>query len=427
MVLLRKSLELELRAAEAKRRRDLRRQRQKNLRETDPDFAVPLTPIEEGPTELQEPAAAETEPEAQDTKETALSASVETVIVNEPEAATIETASTDTPSTSTEEKPPAPAPLTKDLENNAHQMYTCETAQYFFLQEILPRWESFTAEAAKLWDIQNQQKQHQEETGVQEEISEASAAADFVRLNFPFTSFITGQSNPPEELVRMVFPVRSPSWSFQTVFVRRLDEIYSIFFSQSRSLAEDLSTARSCFRAISCIFNTLEEFRAFELMRTGLERANFLLTQEAKIVAMTCTHAALKRRDLVQLGFTYDTIIMEEAAQILEIETFIPLLLQNPDISGCNRLKRWIMIGDHNQLPPVVKNQVGRPLCLVNVLLSARNSQDLGLCILAGFQQLLEYGSIVVRASGQIGCAYHPTRRPRSYTSIHLTAIQLAI
>jgi intron-binding protein aquarius len=69
---------------------------------------------------------------------------------------------------------------------------------------------------------------------------------------------------------------------------------------------------------------------------------------------------------------------MEESAQILEIETFIPLLLQNPE-QGRIRLKRWIMIGgfsfsiygvliifvskytqnisgDHHQLPPVVKN-----------------------------------------------------------------------
>ena len=70
---------------------------------------------------------------------------------------------------------------------------------------------------------------------------------------------------------------------------------------------------------------------------------------------MTCTHAALKRQELVQLGFKYDNILMEESAQILEIETFIPLLLQNPQ-DGSNRLKRWIMIGDHHQLPPVVKN-----------------------------------------------------------------------
>lgn len=46
---------------------------------------------------------------------------------------------------------------------------------------------------------------------------------------------------------------------------------------------------------------------------------------------------------------------MEEAAQILEIETFIPLLLQNPE-QGRIRLKRWVMIGDHHQLPPVIKN-----------------------------------------------------------------------
>lgn len=46
---------------------------------------------------------------------------------------------------------------------------------------------------------------------------------------------------------------------------------------------------------------------------------------------------------------------MEESAQILEIETFIPLLLQTPQ-DGFNRLKRWIMIGDHHQLPPVIKN-----------------------------------------------------------------------
>ncbi|CAO4382503.1 unnamed protein product [Caenorhabditis nigoni] len=71
---------------------------------------------------------------------------------------------------------------------------------------------------------------------------------------------------------------------------------------------------------------------------------------------MTCTHAALRRNELVKLGFKYDNIVMEEAAQILEVETFIPLLLQNPE-DGHNRLKRWIMIGDHHQLPPVVQNQ----------------------------------------------------------------------
>lgn len=121
------------------------------------------------------------------------------------------------------------------------------------------------------------------------------------------------------------------------------------------SYADDLKVANGCFSYISKIFTQLEEFRAFELLRSGLDRSKYLLVKEAKIIAMTCTHAALKRKELVNMEFKYDNILMEESAQILEIETFIPLLLQNP-LDGYNRLKRWIMIGDHHQLPPVIKN-----------------------------------------------------------------------
>ena len=102
-----------------------------------------------------------------------------------------------------------------------------------------------------------------------------------------------------------------------------------------------MEIARGCWRYLSDIFQQLEEFRAFELLRTGLDRTNYLGVKEAKIIAMTCTHAALKRKDLVKMGFKYDNIIMEEAAQILEIETFIPLLLQTPQ-DGHNRLKRYV-------------------------------------------------------------------------------------
>uniref|UniRef100_A0A4W6EGY1 RNA helicase aquarius n=1 Tax=Lates calcarifer TaxID=8187 RepID=A0A4W6EGY1_LATCA len=144
--------------------------------------------------------------------------------------------------------------------------------------------------------------------------------------------------------------------------ISRWEEYMSKYFSNApqpvfkgRSYEEDMDIAEGCYRHIKKIFTQLEEFRAFELLRSGLDRSKYLLVKEAKIIAMTCTHAALKRHDLVELGFKYDNILMEEAAQILEIETFIPLLLQNPE-DGYSRLKRWIMIGDHHQLPPVIKN-----------------------------------------------------------------------
>jgi len=70
---------------------------------------------------------------------------------------------------------------------------------------------------------------------------------------------------------------------------------------------------------------------------------------------MTCTHAAMKRHEFLDLGFEYDCLVMEEAAQVLEIETFVPMLMQRQEKSA--RLKRVVLIGDHHQLPPVIKNQ----------------------------------------------------------------------
>jgi intron-binding protein aquarius len=128
-------------------------------------------------------------------------------------------------------------------------------------------------------------------------------------------------------------------------------------FKSKVTLAEAKEIAEGCLRYIENVFSELEEIRAFELLRTNQDRNNYLLLKEARIIALTCTHAALKRKELVSLGFKYDNVVMEEAGQILEVETFIPLLLQSPDAAtGTSRLKRVVMLGDHNQLPPVVKN-----------------------------------------------------------------------
>ncbi|XP_044292133.1 RNA helicase aquarius isoform X1 [Varanus komodoensis] len=180
--------------------------------------------------------------------------------------------------------------------------YTCETAGHFFLYQVMSRWEEYMSK-------------------VKGKGSKPPDVADICNF-FPFHQYF---ANAPQPIFK------------------------------GRSYTEDMEIAEGCFRHIKKIFTQLEEFRAFELLRSGLDRSKYLLVKEAKIIAMTCTHAALKRHDLVELGFKYDNILMEEAAQILEIETFIPLLLQNPQ-DGFSRLKRWIMIGDHHQLPPVIKN-----------------------------------------------------------------------
>ena len=200
--------------------------------------------------------------------------------------------------------------LQNSLEVKGELAYTCETAGHFYLYQVLFRWEKFLSQIQPI-------------------------RSDGERIN-------------PEKVV----PVHEIQKQFP--FHRFFEDAPQPLF-KGNSYTEDFAIAEGCWTYIQNIFTQLEEFRAFELLRSGLDRTKYLCVKEAKIIAMTCTHAALKRKDLVEAGFKYDNILMEEAAQILEIETFIPLLLQNPQ-DGYNRLKRWIMIGDHHQLPPVIKN-----------------------------------------------------------------------
>jgi len=134
--------------------------------------------------------------------------------------------------------------LQESLGVSGDNAYTCETAGYFYLYNVMARWEKF----------QSQMSVHREETDVEK------LRAVFEK-DFPFGKFF---ADAPQPLFK------------------------------GANYEELMDAACSNFRYISDIFNELEEFRAFELLRTGLDRSKYLLVKEAKIIAMTCTHAALK-------------------------------------------------------------------------------------------------------------------------------------
>jgi intron-binding protein aquarius len=116
-----------------------------------------------------------------------------------------------------------------------------------------------------------------------------------------------------------------------------------------------LDIANGCYHHVAKVFTELADIRPFEILRRDRDKANYLLTNEARIIAMTSTHAAMRRREIASLGFHYDNVIMEEAAQITEIENFIPLALQNPK-NGEMPLQRVVLCGDHLQNSPVIQN-----------------------------------------------------------------------
>eukprot|EP01064_Diplonema_japonicum_P036639 TRINITY_DN8313_c0_g1_i2.p1 TRINITY_DN8313_c0_g1~~TRINITY_DN8313_c0_g1_i2.p1 ORF type:complete len:1319 (+),score=327.48 TRINITY_DN8313_c0_g1_i2:52-4008(+) len=188
---------------------------------------------------------------------------------------------------------------------------TCEAAGNFFKHHVESRWERFMRDVEKS--------------------RESEKTARRVVALFPFEKYFKDASKP--------------------------------LWERADSFENAMATAHQAWVHLTRVFNEVADCRAFELLRTSGDRGDYLLTKQAKIIAMTCTHAALKRRDFLKLGFRYDNLIMEEAAQILEVETFIPMVLQKPLENGKSRLKRVVLIGDHNQLPPVVKNPTFQKYC----------------------------------------------------------------
>ena len=177
---------------------------------------------------------------------------------------------------------------------------SCETAGYFNAVYVLPAW-------SKFWDF----------------ASTAEATTEDIISVFPFHDYF---SNAPQPL-----------------------------FVPSASKSVVLDIAGGCERHIAKIFTELSDIRPFEILRNSRDKANYLLVKEARIIAMTSTHAAMRRQEISDLGFHYNNIIMEEAAQITEIESFIPLALQHPK-NGDMPLQRIVLCGDHLQNSPIVQN-----------------------------------------------------------------------
>lgn len=182
---------------------------------------------------------------------------------------------------------------------------SAETAEYFDQVYVQPRWKHY-------WETLK---------------SEEAKPEDIVSA-FPFHTFF---ANAPQPL----FPAEG-------------------------SKEQLVDIAQGCERHIRRLFDELADIRPFEILRAQRDKSNYLLVKEARIIAMTSTHAAIRRQEIASLGFHYDNVVMEEAAQITEIENFIPFMLQNPHVEDGkppkSQLQRIVLVGDHLQNSPVIQN-----------------------------------------------------------------------
>ncbi|KAG2381685.1 hypothetical protein C9374_006069 [Naegleria lovaniensis] len=179
---------------------------------------------------------------------------------------------------------------------------SCETASHVFIGKVFPRWKAFLEQAQLL-----------------KENSTTPNDLSFFENNFPFIDYF-----------------------------KQVLEVDKIF--QSTQYDENMNRACELFSEISLLFDIICECKVFENVRNYHGRSNHILTHQSRVVGMTSTHAAIKRSSFKQQQFDYNTLIIEDAARISEIESFIPM-------SASSRLNKIILLGDNNQLPPLIYNK----------------------------------------------------------------------
>jgi hypothetical protein len=172
-------------------------------------------------------------------------------------------------------------------------------------------------------DIEEFDEDDEEENKTMDETDDAKTEAVVpVATPTPVPAAPVVEETGPEADARDRARVISETFPFKAYFERHGHQVFG-----GVNIVDDMNAATDLYRHLTNIFTELEECRPFELLRTYHDRGNYLVTKHAKVIAMTCTHAAIRRGELVKNAFQYDNLIMEEAAQILEIETFIPYVI----------------------------------------------------------------------------------------------------
>lgn len=263
--------------------------------------------------------------------------------------------------------------------------YTCETARYFSMEHIYPKIRDFrlkfrlpvppsplSLESVSTGSTNVPTKKHTKSAmsryaaamnthlELHKKYDELvrTAAESFsmeeIQVSFPFGPFFAQLENDAD-------PTSVELEGSDVTTLSTSPSVTPSFLTSTETAYDALLAAETAFARIMELLQELEFYRPYETLRASRTRVEYGLLKGARIIGMTTTHAAIAKPRLQALGFAFDTLVMEEAGQVSDIETIIPMLLNKPyregdvGIAGAG-LQRVILIGDHHQLPPVVTN-----------------------------------------------------------------------
>ncbi|BFZ61236.1 hypothetical protein YB2330_002295 [Saitoella coloradoensis] len=142
----------------------------------------------------------------------------------------------------------------------------------------------------------------------------------------------------------------SAAFPFHAFFAHAPQPLFS-----DASIDENISVAEGCYKHMQNLFEELGGLRPLELLKRRKDKLDYLLTKEARIIALTSEQAIAKRKEFIELGFRYDSVIIPDCAYMSELEAFSTLALQSHR-NSVNPVKRLILLGDDRRAVSVVQD-----------------------------------------------------------------------
>lgn len=186
--------------------------------------------------------------------------------------------------------------------------YSCETADHFYVSIVLPRMELMRSVF------------HETEQSLEKLVEDPR----FVDLTSMPACFSKEQSRLWDEWKNENSSLLARFFPFKLFF---LDQQQPLLPS-SLSSSQIEERVECCFTALHSLFSELREYRAFELLRTNQHRMDYVLTTQARVIALTSAEAVSLREYLLSKDFHYDSLLVVDASEMTELETFLPLVLQ---------------------------------------------------------------------------------------------------
>ena len=201
---------------------------------------------------------------------------------------------------------------------------SCELAGIFRTARLAPLWAQYVAACAR---------QHHEDSSSS---NSSGGAAAFVAEHFPLKGFVAYVREWQKS------SSSSSSSSSEWTWLRMVPRGEFV-----GDYAADVALAQAWWAAVGAVFDELAALRVLELVRSGRARADHLLRRATRVVALTSTHAALRHAALRALGLRAATLVVADAAQLLEPEALVPAV-----VAAHHPLRRVVLVGDPAQVPP---------------------------------------------------------------------------